>query len=415
MKMSQRLLHRWLQYSMDMILLLLLSVWAFAPFKENQYLEVIVLMIFGGIFYELLFRRITPTVGKVLLTLPIFVGIGWLVLGIDMLVLLAVTALIGWRFTSHYFNEDLAQETNLLMLSYVSCIAFYFLYSNNKVIPFVLLLVLIQTMMFAVIRVKRYMHLNTDKTVNRWIVKFSLGILGVTALIVAIFPLIESAVMLLMKAFAAAFAIVVYYPLSFVFGIFESFANEKSVKDEAEDVEVSLEENEEKLKEMIHENNPNEWFTYALLILLAIGLIWFGIKLYRRKLMSMNQFAFGNMSEKSEMFEEDFQNQYLDRKVKVPENKIRKQLFRLEKKMSGYSFGRRSYEPVLEWMDRLDAPDELSVEVNRIYQRVRYGEEKVTSEEERRYVQSINELLKWAKEQSLIKKKKQKRKDRLDT
>lgn len=414
MKISQRLLNRWLQYSMDMILLLLLSVWAFAPFKENQYLEVIILMIFGGIFYELLFRRITPTVGKVLLTLPIFVGIGWLVLGIDMVMLLAVTALIGWRFTSHYFDEDLGQETNLLLFSYASSIAFYFLYSNNEVIPLVLLLVLIQTMMFAFIRVNRYMQLNHDKTVNRWIAKFSLGILGVTALIVAVFPLIESAVMLLMKAFAAALAIVVYYPLSFVFGIFEKFVNEKSVTEEAEDVEVSLEENEEILKEMIHENNQNEWFTYILLILLAIGLIWFGIKLYRRKLMSMNQFAFGNMNEKSVMFEEDLHNQYLDRNVKAPENKIRKQLFRLEKKMSGYTFGRRSYEPVLEWLDRVNAPDELSVEVNRIYQRVRYGEENVTSEEEGRYVQSINELVKWAKEQNKIKKKEQKRKDRLD-
>ncbi len=413
MKISNRLLSRWLHYSVDMTFLLIMTVWAFAPYKENQYLQVFALMVIGGFLYELLLPRISATVGKILLALPVLIGIGWL-LEIDMFILLVTTAFVGWRFTSHYFDEDLGQEANMLLFSIVSGLLFLFLYANNEAVPIVLGLLFLQTILFTLTRVNRYIQSNPNTVVNNWITRFALLTIGGTILIAAFFPFIKSAAMFILKSFAAAFAVIFYYPFSFVFGAFERLLSEKEIdREDAEDVETSLEQNEE-LKKLVYENNQNDWFTYMLVILIIAGLIWYGIKLYKRRMMKLDRFAFDGMHEKSVIFEEDVPKNYFGGKVKGPDNKIRKQLFRLEKKMTTYESGRRSNEAVLEWLDRVDAPDELSAEINRIYQRVRYGEQNVTSEEEGRYVQSIDQLLKWTKAQYKMRKKEKKKKDRLD-
>ncbi|MCF6137796.1 hypothetical protein [Pseudalkalibacillus berkeleyi] len=411
-----RLRTRWLQYSMDIVFALLLSVWVFAPVHENPYLAIFSLMVIGGLMYEVLLPRIKATVGKIVFTLPVLFGIGW-ILGIDVLVLMLLTILIGWRFTSQYFDEDLGQEVHILLLSLASTIIFYFFFSTNDYVSFALWLLLLQTILFAIVRVNRAVltNQNTDQAVHRWVGKVTLVLAVATASIVLLFPLIQSITMSILKGLGTIIATVLYYPISFVVTLFASFIKEGNIERVQDNVEdADLKTNEEILREMVNDSNQSEWFTYVLIALIALAVIWYGIRLYKRKLSFTNASLYNGFQENSMNLGEDFGERNIVRDRTPPANKIRKQLYRLEKKMAGYKLGRYPQESVLEWFDRIGLPSDKSNNVNHIYERVRYGIKEISAEEEEQYIETMKQLISWGKEQHKIITKEQKRKGRLD-
>ncbi|WP_349407693.1 DUF4129 domain-containing protein [Pseudalkalibacillus sp. SCS-8] len=412
MKAASDIRFRWLQYSMDVVLILLLSTWVFAPFNRNEYLSVFLLLLIGSIILELLFRWITVTTGKVLFSLPLIIFIGWL-LGIDWFLIFVLTGFIGWRFTSHYTNRDIGQESAILLISCLNGLLIYVVYQSLNSLPVVFTLIVIQLVLFAAVRISRTLakSVHTGKEVNSWLVKFLLLIGGLTAVFVFTFPWIESLFKFLAYWGGRTIAFIMYVPLQILYYLISKIEGDRVTEDTESGDDEDSDVYKEEILQQISNETGGDLLTYVLVTLLFLCLIWFGIKYFRTKLTRADSVAVGGVLEKSAFIGTPYTGEAVYSSSKGSANKIRKQLFRLERKLASYELGRAPHEPVMEWLNRIEAPSNLTESINRIYQIVRYGEKEVSDEEEKRYVNAIGELIAWAKERNKVLKKERKKED----
>ncbi|WP_179860971.1 DUF4129 domain-containing protein [Bhargavaea cecembensis] len=79
-------------------------------------------------------------------------------------------------------------------------------------------------------------------------------------------------------------------------------------------------------------------------------------------------------------------------RVRRPPGPVRREVYRLERKMARAGKGRRSDEPFGEWLSRLGTDRETQMMLADLYSRVRYGDEPVSREEAEAFRKAIREI-----------------------
>ncbi|WLD91949.1 DUF4129 domain-containing protein [Alkalihalobacillus sp. AL-G] len=398
---------RWLHYLMDVLLVALTTVWFYAPFKTNVMVPVIVLMVVGGVLLEFILPRIEITVGKVLLIAAFLCGIGW-VMGLDWLLVIIVSLVCTWRFTLHFLDSDIGQEVYLFLFSVIGLSIFFVLYRTSDELMNALALTLFQFILLLAIRLNRIVRQQeTNPALQRYVTYTFVGFIGVTGVIVAVFPLIKQAFMLAMKLISGTLAVIFYYPVSSFFNWLTSFMSEND--NQSKDTDNASDMSEELLNQEHGGSGIIEWMNAILIIAAIIIVVWMFYKFYHKHLTLRGQVTLSPTVESHALnyAEPDYSSWT---KSKAPENRVRKRLYQLERKMAKYDFGRFRYESVQEWLDRIDPPENLHDQITGIYQQVRYGEQDATQEQTTRYEAAIQKMLSWGKENHRIKMKKNKKK-----
>ncbi|MCF6408356.1 hypothetical protein [Pseudalkalibacillus salsuginis] len=387
---------RWLNYSMDILLILMVTMWLYAPYKDNVFVPTVVVMIGSGILYELVYSRLRLTSGQVLLSIPVVWTIGYFS-GLDgeMFYLAILGAVTAFRFTKHYTDPDLQQEFPIFVSTMIGAMSFFFLYQTNDQMFFVLWISIVQFCLFAFIRLNRMM---THQPGNKKLVRFLVYLISsffLLSMIIAVFlPVTKATAFFILKMITIVLTGIFYYPLNAFFTWFASIIDPKAIENEGEegqDDSVEVQEGDVTLTE------PPDLLINMLILLSLILVVWLGYKFYKNKIKLMNYSTITGTMESGKIGEAEHSTHVRFKKSKPPSNPIRKQLFKLEKKMGKYTFGRYVHESVSEWMERINAPKELQGKIDPIYQKVRYGEQNVLNKEAEEYRKSIYEMMDWAK------------------
>ncbi|HET7579247.1 MAG TPA: DUF4129 domain-containing protein [Bacillales bacterium] len=76
----------------------------------------------------------------------------------------------------------------------------------------------------------------------------------------------------------------------------------------------------------------------------------------------------------------------------APTNRVRFQLFQLQKKLRKYNEGRFEHETIGQWVERLPANIEQKAIIQSMYERVRYGDKSLTGEEWQEFRQAVKKV-----------------------
>ncbi len=389
---------RWLNYSMDILLVLLVTIWLYAPYKDNVFFPTVVVMIGSGILYELVYSRLQLTSGKVLLSIPVVWTIGFFSgLEGEMFYLAILGAVTAFRFSKHYTDPDLKQEFPIFVSTMIGAMSFFFLYQTNDQMFFVLWISIVQFCLFAFVRLNRMMTLTLqpgNKKLIRFLVYLISSFFLVSVVIAVFFPVIKATAFFILKVVTAVLSGIFYLPLNAFFTWFASVIDPKAIENEGgegQDDSVEVQQGDITLTE------PPDLLINMLILLSLILVAWLGYKFYKNKIKLMNYSAVTATMESGKIGEAEHSAHVRFKRSKPPSNPIRKQLFKLEKKMGKYTFGRYAHESVSEWMERINAPKELQGKIDRIYQKVRYGEQDVLNKEAEEYRKSISKMMDWVK------------------
>ncbi|WP_221565432.1 hypothetical protein [Alkalihalobacillus sp. TS-13] len=389
---------RWLNYTLDILLLLLITTWLYAPFERSVIVPTLIVMIGGGILYEMILPRMELTTGKIILTIPVIWGIG-LVAGLseDFFYLAVLGVVTALRFSGHYADADLQQEFPIFLSTIIGAIAFFFLYNTNDQLVYVLWIAISQFCMFVFVRLNRMMVQQPANPNLKRLLYYMISAFFVFSVIIAIFlPVVKAGAFFVLKIVTAVLSLILFLPLNAFFNWFASIFSLGELQQEDDGQEGTVEIKPEELGEL----NNIEASDTLLNIILLIGLIllvWYGYKYYKNKIKIMDYSTVSAGIDSRKAGGMNPKQQFGFKRNKPPENNIRKQLYKLEKRMAKFTFGRFQHESVSEWMDRVNGPEELQGEIDRIYKWVRYGEEDVPELEAEQYRKSISAMNNWAK------------------
>ncbi|MGP4081013.1 hypothetical protein ACTWQL_13970 [Pseudalkalibacillus sp. R45] len=389
---------RWLNYSLDILLLLLITTWLYAPFEKSVIIPTLIVMIGGGIFYEMILPRMELTTGKIFLTIPVIWGIGLVAgLGEDLFYLAVLGVITAIRFSRHYADADLQQEFPIFLSTMIGAIAFFFLYNTNDHLVYVLWIAIAQFCMFIFVRLNRMMVQQPANPKLKRLLYYMISAFFIVSVIIAVFlPVVKAGAFFVLKIVTAVLSLILFLPLNAFFNWFASIFSLGELQQEDDDQDGTVEIKPEELGEL----NNIEASDTLLNIILLIGmilLVWYGYKYYKNKIKIMDYSTVSTGIDSRKAGGMNPEAQFGFKRSKPPENNIRKQLYKLEKRMAKSTFGRFQHESVSEWLNRVNAPKELQGEIDRIYKRVRYGEEEVPEQEAEQYRKSISAMNNWAK------------------
>ncbi|WP_408006670.1 hypothetical protein ACJROX_18440 [Pseudalkalibacillus sp. A8] len=388
---------RWLNYSMDILLVLLITMWLYAPYNDNVFIPTVTVMVGSGILYELVYPRLRLTSGKVLLSIPVVWTVGYFT-GLDgeLFYLAILGPVTAFRYSKHYADPDIQQEFPIFVSTIIGTMLFFFLYQTNDQMFYVLWISIVQFCLFSFVRLNRMMmHQPGNKKLKRFLVYLISSFFLFSVIIAVFLPVIKSTAFFILKVVTTVLSGIFYLPLNAFFTWFASIIDPKAIENEGgegQDDIVEVQQGDVMLTE------PPDLLINMLILLCLSLAAWLGYKFYKNKIKLMKYSAVTATMESGKIgeLEQSVYNGF--RRSKPPSNPIRKQLYKLEKKMGKYTFGRYTHESVSEWMERINAPKELQGEINRIYKRVRYGDKEVLETEAEEYRNSIAKMVTWAKE-----------------
>ncbi|WP_261129331.1 hypothetical protein [Bacillus sp. Marseille-Q3570] len=388
---------RWLNYSLDILLLLLITTWLYAPFETSVIVPTLIVMIGGGILYEMILPRMELTTGKIIITIPLIWGIGLVAgLGEDLFYLAVLGVITTIRYSRHYADADLQQEFPILLSTTIGAIFFFFLYNTNDQLVYVLWIAISQFCMFVFVRLNRMMvQQPADPELKRFLYYMISAFFGISVVIAIFLPVVKAGAFFVLKIVTAVLSLIFFLPLNAFFNWFANIFSPGELQQEGDDQEGTVEVRPEELGEFNIEASDT-----LLNIILLIGLlllVWYVYKYYKNKIKIMDYSTVSAGIDSRKAGGTNPESLFGFKRSKPPENNIRKQLYKLEKRMAKITYGRFQHESASEWMNRVNAPEELQCEIDRIYKRVRYGEEEVNEQEAEQYRKSISALNHWAK------------------
>ncbi|MBP3038393.1 hypothetical protein J9303_02585 [Bacillaceae bacterium Marseille-Q3522] len=390
--MKRQFWHIYFKLTIDTIFLTLVFfleyIWKAMP------IPVLTLCAFflGSSLFSLLLLLKFPKKGIILYFLvctPLLLLIGN-VLHFPFLMVIFVGIYIFWRANMHIHHPDKQTEAPMMLFSLVWTIFLLLIAMNDKqYAPIIIAMMLVQVFFTLIGRfLKRWSSLDTSKNEKRtFFVHFAsmIAIISVCAVLLAfIWPLVQK---LFVVALSGVMRILLFfgYPLSFLAELEFSEVNMPSPEEEGFYGEQGL---DTEIPKSAASANNFMIFTLIISALVAAFLLLYFYKKRRHKKTEEQ------LQEKSYSIDTGFGKEpdkiSYRRKIKAPGNRIRKEIFLLEKYAKKHRKGRRPFETVVDWLRRIGINKyEL---MNQIYENARYGNKPISEEEEHHYKMEIKRI-----------------------
>jgi hypothetical protein len=295
---------------------------------------------------------------------------------------------VFWRGLSLYHEYSKHSETFLLLLSFlIGLVAI--IYSGMSRYPFqrqIILLLIIQILIVLIGSfIRKWTSIDTDKT------KFAIYFMKILTFLTVIGVSFALLLKYIQHVFLSLFQIFVLLFTSIVGPIFkfiQYFQNLFGSKERKPTLQDS---------DVLTGNGNYQDQSYGitqdiLTILFILGALALIIYLFYRKRVRMGT-ASNNRSSMVEMVEVGFISDRfssLRKKVKPPEDLIRREIFNLEKFAHKINLGRLPFETIEEWWERVGITG--SEEIIEIYSKVRYGRITFSNEDTIQISKEIRQL-----------------------
>lgn len=138
------------------------------------------------------------------------------------------------------------------------------------------------------------------------------------------------------------------------------------------------------------------WILYAFLIAVGIAILWYLIR--KTKPIAAREEEKAAISEEGVTFESETVSGKKKRRIKPPDDEVRKLFFQMQGVLHSCGFGRRQSEPVNDWFRRIQLNAGSMADVATGYRKVRYGEEALSESEKKNYRKAVDQLIREAKE-----------------
>ncbi|MFC7364462.1 MULTISPECIES: hypothetical protein [Bhargavaea] len=300
---------------------------------------------------------------------------------------------IGWRIKSLSERESGGKEWLAVLISIAYTLGVFMMILPGKAGHIVYTLLVFQFASAVLLRNARVLYRQPfrRKEQDRAFLQLSAGLLGMTALLIFIKPLIAWASGLAGKSLGNVFYNFLTGITGPVWGPLERFFLRLSQEDELEDKSGEGGAGEE--MPIMEAAEGIQWgpaVLFAVLLLLGAAVL---ISIFRSRYMKEhNQPVFGTAEGFSDFPMDAMQTSGNSRTAEIRRNLVRREVFRLERRMRRAGFGRNPEESFPVWLGRLGLDPENRMLLDRLYARVRYAEEEIGTEEAelfRRIVRSI--------------------------
>ncbi|MDZ5470570.1 hypothetical protein SM124_02290 [Bacillus sp. 31A1R] len=304
---------------------------------------------------------------------PILSGGAW-ISSIPIPILFLLSVLIFMRTISHFNTNHIHNEGNWVLSSFIVGTIVYLISLNSESSDsnYVLFLLIIQLLYcLAGGFIIRYLSMTTNVEEKSSYARPFLTVMGAIIfcgmLLTSSLSLIKFLLFSSLKGLAWIVGLLAF-PL---FNWAEKFEAEK-----AQDNLPKIEEKNEELEQLIRESQATEsMFDPFLFLAIGVGIafVLFSIYIFKKKKVNLEK----NVDEKNKPFsivDSKSDKEYLRtslRKNVVPSSLIRKEIYELEKYANQLQVGRRDYESLLDWLERLDVKNYKFI--NQVYEQTRYG------------------------------------------
>jgi hypothetical protein len=407
-----RLLHYLLE---GLLVLLVLLGYTITRFPEVA-LGFLLLYLIGGVLYIFYIRiRKDITLGNLVLFSPVVILIGVFILQLSLPITLAFVVYLVWRVLGHFQETDHQNEIFIFSVSLlIGLIEFIYFEdrAEGKYIFTVLLLQLFLTIFIKLNRMYVEMRRQGDPSSKNFAIWGfgTTGVLSISGFVLLLFhPYIQTAIFFIFKTVISVVGYIVMYPISLLLAYFNPSIDPKKLEPLKQSAEETRPEDNTYLTK-VGENDPTILLIILSIVALILIIIFFFKKLaYKTYLKPVHAGRMIVVDDGS--METGFGHR---KKYPVPANEIRKRFYTFENLMVKYDLGRKPYEPVLEWLNRIEFTDVNVSDVKSLYEKVRYGELELSDEEEKNYYKLMEALTAIAKERYKENKKEQKAKKKAE-
>lgn len=289
---------------------------------------------------------------------------------------------IGWRIKSLSEQGPDGKEWLAVLISIAYTLGAFMMILPGKAGHIVYTLLVFQFTSAVLLRNARVLYRQPfrRKEQDKAFLQLSAGLLGMTALLVFIKPLIAWA-----GGLAGMSLGTVFY--NFLIGItrpvwepLERFFLRLSQEEELEDKSDEGGAGEE--MPIMEATEGIQWgpaVLFAVLLLLGAAVL---ISIFRNRYMKeQHQPVFGTADGFADFPVDAIQGSGKDRTAEIRRNLVRREVLRLERRMRRAGFGRNPEESFPVWLGRLGLDPETRMLLDRLYSRVRYAEEEIGTEE----------------------------------
>ncbi|SDJ76424.1 MFS transporter [Sediminibacillus albus] len=309
-----------------------------------------------------------------------------------------IAAVFGWRFIKHQQDADHRHEKSLLALSFF-LIAVYLLMDSNPVFLWIAIVQFV--FMLSGYLLRNIMSMERGRG-------FSLHFIWI---IFGVFTALGVAIAFLFNGFRVGYLFIGNLLTSALGGIlgwiFRTTEIEPNYKQSDTDGSQIVQDGSNRSDDgpEVGENFDGEVVNqvlhaaqWVLTIAVIVAATLILLSIYKRRI-EVDRGAYRNIEIANESLPESLKKKkrwFSKTRVNRPSNPIRKLFLDFEIFAEKLGFGRRAYETVEDWFNRLQLPVNDVV----LYQRVRYGEEELSVQEEKTFRKEIQELTNILKDQS---------------
>lgn len=399
-----RLLHYLLEGN-----IFLLAILNFTIVKHQEVaLGFLLLYIIGGLLYAVFIElKKDITLGWLVTFSPVVILVGFYVLQLPIVLTLVFTAYLIWRVLGHI--QEIDYENEMLLFS-TSLLVGLFLFIRFQSIPeskYLFYILLSQLLITILIKINRmYIDMKrqgdpSSKKFAKWGFSATGILLGSGTLLALIFPYIQAGVLFLFKSVISLLAYVIIYPLLWLLGLWNPTISAEVMESFGRGMD------DLKPDEIIKQELPDGSIDFTIFYIIGGVIAAVLILIFFFKKLDLKPYLSPALAANAKVVEDDNTNIAFGgrRKYPVPSNEIRKRFHSFESLMVKYDLGRKTYEPVLDWLHRIEFTDVNIDDVKGLYERVRYGELNLSKEEEQHYYKLMDDLTSIAKEKSKEMKK----------
>ncbi|MDQ0352016.1 hypothetical protein J2R98_001848 [Alkalibacillus filiformis] len=397
---------RWYQYALELFPLLIFISFDYVgsnqwpPLTEFIILTLVIAPITSIILYRLGGRVAVYAAIPVVFLAAVFFGFG-LIYGAIIAVLT-----VG-RIENRYIKTDEDVEAVVLLVTFfASIIAFLFLYTTvGDFASYFIFVFAVQIITWLVGRLTYY-FIRDEKAGNdslskkAYVILSSVGVITlVSYLLYVLFPYIKFGFAYVLHWGLLVFA----WLMSPIFNMAENFEPNPPMMDEEDDDELGF--GMSTVDERV-QNISNLFENVGLIIIIAIVaiLVILYIKYRNRLMLHKDQVREGYEEVEKEKTEG---RMFFKRrsKAKRPSHRVRRAYYDLEKWAAKHDIGRREYETIDEWMNRLSLYEEVDSSVLEVYKTVRYKQDEDLDFNEPEYLTAIQTIKKTLKKKADEQKK----------
>ncbi|MDE5416254.1 DUF4129 domain-containing protein [Alkalihalobacterium chitinilyticum] len=395
MKLKERKVIHFLQFSIEVLLLYLIILPLYIIHGEYLPLTSAVLMILAVVTYILvLFKTKNKKLGMLCIPLVSIIAI---LFGVHYLLAFLIVAYIFWRVLS--VVEETNEPWNIFLSTFVIGLLYFLHFFTLENRDVFILIIVIQFLL--VVSIKLFQFTLESKEADRKTsdgVKWQIGVLvllgGVAALGWLLFPVLNIVLSYIIRAI-----VYLFYLIAYPFFYLLSFYDPKMIEREGEAGSSELVDPLEEIREF-------PIFDLASIIgniflaIVGIGLVvWIISIIVKKKLRPILQDGSSTLVIDTINTQGNNQPKPFWRRKK-PKNEIRRMLFDLDRNLAKKGMGRKPGQTIEEWFRPIDADQDIKKIITSTYQKVRYGHNEISKEQVKEYRLAIKKL-----QQQVIKEK----------